>query len=70
MELLMDDKKLKKMLSEILMEMIVGQPELFRQLFIDAIEEIGLSNAIREGKRDELVGGERIISVLSHPMMT
>ncbi len=64
MELVIDDKKLKEMLSETLVEIIVKKPELLRRLIIDAIEEIGLITAIREGRRDEFVGEGKIMELL------
>jgi len=64
MELVMDDKKIKEMLSEALVEIIVKKSELLRRLIIDAIEEIGLITAIREGRRDDFVGEETIMELL------
>jgi hypothetical protein len=31
---------------------------------LEAIEEIGLANAIREGRRDEFVGEDQILAIL------
>ncbi|MDQ3750837.1 MAG: hypothetical protein M3367_17740 [Acidobacteriota bacterium] len=44
--------------------MIKEKREFFQEIVLEAIEEIGLANAIAEGRQDKFVSEEEIMSVL------
>jgi hypothetical protein len=64
MELTISDEKTKELLAEILVEMIKEKREVFYEIVLEAMEEVGLANAIREGRTNEFVAEDKIISVL------
>jgi len=45
----------KALLKEVLLELLQERRSEFYQILSEAIEEIGLANAIREGRKDEFV---------------
>jgi hypothetical protein len=64
MELTISDKKTKELLTEVLIEMMQQKREVFYEIFLDALEDVGLANAITEGRQDDFVGEDKIISIL------
>ena len=64
MELTVSDDKIKEFLREILVEMIRENREEFRDVVVEAIEDIGLANAIKDGRKNKFVSEARILRVL------
>lgn len=64
MELTLSEAQAKALLKEIVIELVQGRRELFSEIMVEALEEIGLANAIREGRRDELVSEAQVNVVL------
>jgi ABC-type phosphate/phosphonate transport system substrate-binding protein len=54
----------KALLKEVLLELLQERRSEFSQMILEAIEEIGLANAIRQGRQDEFVSEEEIQSIL------
>jgi len=61
MQLVISDEKTKELLTEILIEMIQQKREVFQEIFVEALEEVGLANAITEGRKNEFVGEDKIL---------
>jgi len=64
MELTISEKQAKELLKEVLVELLEEKRDLFFEVLLEAIEEIGLANAIREGRQNELVGEDQILAIL------
>lgn len=64
MELVISDEKFKELIKEILVEMIKEKRDLFYELVLEAIEEVGLAKAIIEGREDNFVSEDRILAIL------
>ena len=64
MELAINEKQAKALLEEVLIELLEEERDLFFEVMLEAIEEIGLANAIREGRQNEFVSEEQILAVL------
>jgi hypothetical protein len=64
MELTINEKQAKELLKEVLIELMEEKRDLFFEVMLEAIEEIGLANAIREGRQNEFVGEEQILAIL------
>jgi len=64
MQLTISDEKTKELLTEVLVEMIRDKREVFREIVLEAIEEVGLANAIAEGRQNNFVGEEKIVNIL------
>jgi len=50
-----DENKLKQILKEALIEALEEKKDVFYELIVEAIEDIGMINAIREGENSETV---------------
>jgi hypothetical protein len=64
MQLTLDDAKTKELLTEVLVELLQQNRGLFHELILDALEEVGLANAIAEGEDTEFVEEDDIRSLL------
>ena len=65
MELVMNDRKFRKIVEDALVDMLNNKPEVFRKIFSEAIEDVCFANAISEGRRDEFVPETEIMASLS-----
>jgi hypothetical protein len=65
MSSIITEEKTKEMLTEILIEMMQNKRELFYEIVIEALEDIGLANAITEGLKSEFVPEEEIFAILN-----
>jgi len=66
MQLTLDDAKTKELLTEVLVELLQQNRGLFHELILDALEEVGLANAIAEGEDTEFVEEDEIRTLLEH----
>ena len=64
MELTIDEANTKKLLKEIMIELLNDRQDIFYELIMEVIEEIGLAAAIREGRQNEFVSEEEIQAIL------
>jgi hypothetical protein len=64
MQLTLDDAKTKELLTEVLVELMQQKRSVFYELILDALEEVGLANAILEGEDSEFVEEEEIRTLL------
>ncbi|MGF1523614.1 MAG: hypothetical protein ACFBSF_14960 [Leptolyngbyaceae cyanobacterium] len=58
------DDKAKELLAEVLVEMIQQKREVFYDLILEALEEVGLANAIQAGEETEFVDESAIRGIL------
>ena len=64
MELSISDEKTKEILTEILIDLIKTRKDLFSEIIQEALEEVGLANAILEGRKNDFVPEENIFAIL------
>jgi hypothetical protein len=64
MELIISDEKTKQLLTEVIVELIENKREIFYDIILEALEEIGLANAVSEGRKNEFVSEDRIFNIL------
>lgn len=64
MELLLNDKKTKELLTEIMIELMQSKREFFYEIVLEALEEVSLANAIIEGRKNDFVEESKIFSLL------
>jgi hypothetical protein len=64
MSSIITEEKTKEMLTEILIEMMQNKRELFYEIVLEALEDIGLANAITEGLNGEFVPEEEVFVIL------
>ena len=60
----LDEKQFKILLKQTLIELLDERRDMFSAIIVETLEEIGLANAIREGRKNEFVSEEEIRSVL------
>jgi len=65
MELTISDEKTKELLTEVLVKMIEEKREVFQEILLEALEEVGLANAITEGRKDKFVGENTIMKLIN-----
>ncbi len=63
-QILVDEKKLKSLLKETLTEMIEQKKDFFHQMITETIEDIAMTNAIREGESTESISKNEVFNVL------
>lgn len=64
MELTVNENKMKELIKDALIELMSEKKGVFQDILIEAIEEVGLINAIREGRKNNFVNEERIMNLL------
>lgn len=58
------ESKLKELLKTALFELMQEEKAMFSELLSDVMEEIAMSNAIKEGENTEIVSQEEIFKIL------
>ena len=64
MELTLSEKDAKDLLKGALAELMEEKRDLFLDVVLEAIEEIGLADAIREGRQNEFVSEDQVLAIL------
>jgi hypothetical protein len=64
MELTVSETQAKRLLKETIVELMEERRDLFSEILMEAMEEAGLINAIREGRKNALVSEEQIMAIL------
>jgi hypothetical protein len=59
------EEKTKEILTEILVEMLQEKRELFYDIILEAMEDIGLSKAIMEGRENDFVDEAEVLFILN-----
>lgn len=60
-----DEAIIKTLFKEALVEVIEENQDLISSILVDALEDIGLSNAIEEGEKSTKVSREEVFKILS-----
>lgn len=61
-----DDGKLKEALKQALVEVLQERPELFSNIFAEALEDIALARAIHAGEASGEVSRAEVMKLLEH----
>ncbi len=64
MELSISDEKTKALLTEVIVELAKTKREVLYEIMLEALEEVGLANAIAEGRKNKFVSEDDIFSIL------
>lgn len=59
-----DEKRMRKVMKDVLVEMMTEKKDLFYDLVLEAIEEVALGKAIKEGRKDQYVAESKIMDIL------
>ena len=60
----LDEKRMRKVMKDVLVEMMTEKKDLFYALILEAIEEVALGKAIKEGRKDQYVAESKIMRIL------
>ncbi len=61
----LDEKQFKILLKQTLIELFDERRDIFSDIVAEALEDIGLANAIREGRKNDFVNKEEINAILA-----
>ena len=61
----LDEKQFKILLKQTLIELFDERRDIFSAIVTEALEDIGLANAIREGRKNDFMSKEEIQSILA-----
>jgi len=64
MQTLIDDSKLKQLLKEAFIEALEEKKTIFQELIVEAMEDIALARAIKEGENTDTVSKQEIFNIL------
>jgi hypothetical protein len=60
----LDEKQIKSLMKQAMLELFEERSDLFSAIILEAIEDIGLANAIRQGRKNEFVDEEAVEAIL------
>jgi len=63
-EITLDETKLKELLKAAIVELLQEQQEEFSEILAEALEDIAMKNAIKEGENSETVSRDAIFKIL------
>jgi hypothetical protein len=66
MEITIPEHTLKELVKNALVEIIIEQKDEFYHLIVDAIEEVGLIESIRQGRKNKFVDESNIMKLLEN----
>ncbi|MFH1909473.1 MAG: hypothetical protein ABIL11_19185 [Chloroflexota bacterium] len=61
----LNEKQFKIMLKQTLVELFEERRDIFSAIVAEALEDIGLAEAIREGRKNDFMSKEEIQSILA-----
>ncbi len=59
-----DEGRIKQLMKEAMVEALQEQKSIFHDLIVEAIEDIALTNAIRQGVNTESVSRKEVFDIL------
>lgn len=62
---LLSDARTKELLTEVMVDLIKNKREVLHEIMLEALEEVGLANAIMEGRENDFVSEDEIFSILN-----
>lgn len=64
MQISISDEKTKELLTEVIVELLKTKRDVLYDVVLEALEEVGLANAIAEGRKNDFVPEDDIFSLL------
>ena len=68
MEIILKDKEIKEIVKDILYKMLKEERDFFKEIMEEVIEDIGLTNAIEEGKKGRFVNKSEIFEIIDNEL--
>ena len=64
MQIIIDDSRLKQLLKEAFIEALEEKKNIFHDLMIEAMEDVALVQAIKEGEGTESIDKQEVFGIL------
>lgn len=64
MQISISDEKTKELLTEVIVELLKTKRDVLYDVVLEALEEVGLANAIAEGRKNDFVSEDEIFALL------
>ena len=64
MEITITENRIKELVKDTMIEIMTEKKDIFYNLIIEAIEDIGIGNAIKEGRKGKFVDEKQIMNIL------
>ncbi|MBV6452091.1 MAG: hypothetical protein IT313_08790 [Anaerolineales bacterium] len=61
----LDEKQFKVLLKQTLIELFEERRDIFSAIVAEALEDIGVANAIQEGRKNDFMSREEIETILA-----
>ncbi|MDD5229255.1 MAG: hypothetical protein PHN45_12425 [Methylococcales bacterium] len=61
----LNDVRTKELLTEVMVDLIKNKREVLHEIMLEALEEVGLANAIMDGRENDFVSEDEIFSILN-----
>lgn len=61
----LNDEQTKLLLTEVIIDLIKNKREVLHEIILEALEEVGLANAIIEGRQNDFVSEDDIFAILN-----
>lgn len=65
LNLTLSDEKTKELLTEVIVDLMQSRRELFHEIVLEALEDVGLANAINEDRAGDYVPESEVMSILN-----
>ncbi len=64
MQISISDEKTKELLTEVIVELLKTKRDVLYDVVLEALEEVGLANAIAEGRKNDFVSEDKVFALL------
>lgn len=64
MENAISEKRTKELMTEVLSEMMHDKREVFYEIVLEALEDVGLANAIKDGRKNDYASEDEVMEIL------
>ncbi len=61
----LNDVKTKELLTEVMVDLIKNKRDVLHEIMLEALEEVGLANAIMDGRQNDFVCEDEIFAILN-----
>jgi vacuolar-type H+-ATPase subunit D/Vma8 len=64
MQISISDEKTKELLTEVIVDLLKNKRDVLYDVVLEALEEVGLANAIAEGRKNDFVSEDEVRALL------
>lgn len=64
----LSEEQIRQIMKDALFELLTTKRELFKEILEEVIEDIALSSAIEEGRKDDFVSKDEIMEIIENAL--